>query len=154
MMFFNDLWNTRFSGNKNTFRRGILSPGFSMGVYHPGALTSETNENEQDGLTKNEVDQFNGSLSRLYSLVRISMPQRVGDKVHVIIRDHRVFDNATVIGDDGLDLTILVIENDGPQYIKINWREVWNLYDQAQWELENELAQSRQVEEEGEDDDR
>ena len=82
------------------------------------------------------------------------MPQRVGDKVHVIIRDHRVFDNATVIGDDGLDLTILVIENDGPQYIKINWREVWNLYDQAQWELENELAQSRQVEEDGEDDDR
>ena len=82
------------------------------------------------------------------------MPQRVGDKVHVIIRDHRVFDNVTVIADDGRDLTILVIENDGPQYIKINWREVWNLYDQAQWELENELAQSRQVEEDGEDDDR
>jgi hypothetical protein len=84
----------------------------------------------------------------------ISMTQKVGTKVHVITRERRMFDNATVISDDGLDLTILAMESDRPQYIQINWREVWNLYDQAQWELENELAQARQVEEDGEEDDR
>jgi hypothetical protein len=82
------------------------------------------------------------------------MPQKVGTKVHVITRDRRIFDNATVIGDDGLDLTILALDGERLQYIKIKWCEVWNLYDQAQWELENELAQSRQFEEDGEDDDR
>ena len=82
------------------------------------------------------------------------MPQKVGTKVHVITRDQSIFDNATVISDDGLDLTILVMEGDLPRSIQINWRAVWNLSDQAQWELENELAQSRQVEENGEDDDR
>ena len=65
-----------------------------------------------------------------------------------------MFDNATVISDDGLDLTLLAQEGDHPRYIKINWREVSNFCDQAQWDLENELAQSRQVEEDGEDDDR
>ena len=65
-----------------------------------------------------------------------------------------MFDNATVISDDGLDLTLLAQEGDHPRYIKINWREVWYLYDQAQWELESQLAQARQVEEDGEDDDR
>ena len=82
------------------------------------------------------------------------MPQKVGTKVHVITRDRRMFDNATVISDDGLDLTILVLEGDRPRTIKIKWREVWSHCDQAQWELESELAQSRQVEEDGEDDDR
>jgi len=82
------------------------------------------------------------------------MPQKVGTKVHVITRDHRIFDNATVISDDGLDLTILAMERYHPRYIQINWREVSNFCDQAQWDLENELAQSRQVEEDGEDDDR
>ena len=84
----------------------------------------------------------------------ISMPQKVGTKVHVITRDRRIFDNATVISDDGLDLTILVMERYHPRSIQINWREVSNLCDQAQWDLESELAQSRQVEEDGEDDDR
>ena len=82
------------------------------------------------------------------------MPQKVGTKVHVITRDHRIFDNATVISDDGLVLTILVMERYHPQYIQINWREVWFLCDQAQWELESELSLSRQIEEDGEDDDR
>jgi len=84
----------------------------------------------------------------------MSMPQKVGTKVRVITRERRIFDNATVIRDDGLDLTILAMENNHLLYIQINWREVWYLYDQAQWELESELAQSRQVEEDGEDDDR
>ena len=83
----------------------------------------------------------------------ISMTQKVGTKVHVITRDRRIFDNATVISDDGLDLTLLAMEMYHPRYIQINWREVWYIYDQAQWELESELAQSRQVEEDGEDDD-
>jgi len=82
------------------------------------------------------------------------MPQKVGTEIHVITRDRRTFDNATVISDDGLALTNLVRKGDCPQYIQINWHAVWNLYDQAQWELENELAQSRQVEEDSEDDDR
>ena len=82
------------------------------------------------------------------------MPQNAGTKVHIITRDQRIFDNATVISDDGLDLTILALDGERPRYIKINWREVWYIYDQAQWELESELAQSRQVEENGEDDDR
>ena len=82
------------------------------------------------------------------------MPQKVGTKVHVITRGRRIFDNATVISDDGLDLTLLAMERYHPRYIQINWREVWYIYDQAQWELESELAQSRQVEEDGEDDDR
>jgi hypothetical protein len=59
-----------------------------------------------------------------------------------------------LISDDGLDLTILSMERYHPRYIQINWREVSNFCDQAQWDLENELAQSRQVEEDGEDDDR
>ena len=82
------------------------------------------------------------------------MAQEVGTKVHVITRDRRMFDNATVISDDGLTLTILALDDEPPRYIKINWREIWSIFDQAQWELETELEQSRQVEEDGEDDDR
>ena len=58
----------------------------------------------------------------------ISMPQKVGTKVHVITRDRRIFDNATVISDEGLDLTLFAMERYHPRYIQINWREVWFLY--------------------------
>jgi hypothetical protein len=92
-------------------------------------------------------DKMNAEMRRI-----LTYP--AGTEVHVTTKDHRMFDNAEVISDDGLDLTILATDGIHPLYIKINWAEVWYLCDQAEWELESELAQPRQVEEDGEDDDR
>ena len=78
---------------------------------------------------------------------------QAGDKVHVATKDHRSFDNATVISDDRVEL-VLEADNSltAPSTIVValQWSEIVFCEEQDQWNLEQSLLNE---EEEDNDDD-
>jgi hypothetical protein len=74
-----------------------------------------------------------------------------GDKVHVATKLHQTFDNATVVSDDTVTLTLKVVDGPQLQYTQlypIRWANIMYCYEQAQWDLEMSIMAAR-----GDDDD-
>jgi len=78
-----------------------------------------------------------------------------GNRVHVSTKDHRTADNVEVVSDDGKVLVVRIEEGLHKKFIediRLPWSEIMYCYEQAQWDLECEIAKGYEGVQEEDDD--